>query len=144
MTELHNLNARRAKERKAIRDIFSAIGEEARATVTVRPKKRTPGYSGPGYSMVFSCHGVGASVTISDLHDGGWEGLISWHNDYSAGRHPCRDFSSRFFAAVGDHKASNLARHKATSFGTWARLAGHLTKGLALAAAGEAFEKQGD
>lgn len=136
---LIDCNARRKADRSAIFDAYFRIGQKHGATISCRQKERNPGFCGAGIHMEFARNGVGAMVTIYDLH-GGEGGLVSWFNDYSGGRTPCRDFSNAMFAAAGDYKSGKIGRHKATSCGTWAELAERLDRGLALAAAGEAFE----
>ena len=127
------MNASRKADREAIAASFKAVADKFGAEVLRRDEGPNLGYHGASIYLHFNLHGVGAQVSIDDLH-GGEGGLISWFNtDY-----PARNFTSGFNAAVGDQ---GMARphHKATSSGYWDLLAARLQAGLRHAANKTAF-----
>jgi hypothetical protein len=130
------MNASRKKDREQIARNFIAIGKRCGATVERRDFPRTAGYSGAGIDLAFKLNGVGAQLSISDLH-GCERGLISWFNDYLE-RGATRYFTPAFNAAV-DCLVQPRPHHKATSYGFWTRLEILLLGGLSHAAAGTAF-----
>ena len=70
------MNASRKKDRAAIARDFVAIAERFGAAIERREEPRNIGYCGAGICLQFSLNGVGATVSISDLH-GGKEALVS-------------------------------------------------------------------
>lgn len=129
----------RKEDREAIAACFVAIAEKHGAAIERRDEPRNPGYHGPSILFNFTLNGVGAMLNIDDLH-GGNSALISWYSDYAGdyGK-PVRNYTSAFNVAVGDLLITR-PHHKATSSGTWDRLARYLDAGLAMAAAGTAKE----
>ena len=138
MINQETLNAKSAS-RKADREFITAelvrIAEKQGAEVERRDTPRNPGYSGAGIDLKFELGGVGARVSIDDLH-GGDHALISWFNT----QYPARNFTTRFCVCVGDH-GQFKPHHKATSCpADWFSLAMFLDGGLMLAAREQAFE----
>lgn len=138
MINQETLNAKSAS-RKADREFITAelvrIAEKQGAEVERRDTPRNPGYSGAGIDLKFELGGVGARVSIDDLH-GGDHALISWFNT----QYPARNFTTRFSVCVGD-LSKPRPHHKATSCpADWFSLAMFLDGGLMLAAREQAFE----
>lgn len=139
-------NARRAADREKIAAGFVAVAEKFGAAIERRNTTGTAGYCGAGIDMTFRLNGVGASVSIDNLHGGDYA-LISWFNDYSAQPRPANgeymrlktfNFDRGFVVAVGCEPCPR-PHHKATSFGTWDLLAARLQAGLRKARDGLAF-----
>ena len=149
-----SMNARRKADRESIARMFVEVAEKFGAVVERRDEPRNPGFSGAGICLSFEMNGVGARVSIDDLH-GGDGGLISWYNErgyirpadgepgFGSWRYPVRNFSSRFNVAVGDTVARR-PHHKATSIGDWEVLAAYLQAGLRHAANGTAFIEESE
>ena len=132
--ELNRKNTSRKVDREFIASALLALIERHGAEVTRRDTPACPGYGGQGIDLAFSLNGVGAMLSIDNLH-GGEHALISWHNT----KYPCRNFTARFCVAVGE-LGNYRPHHKATSCGAdWYSLAMHLDGGLMLAARDEAF-----
>ena len=130
------LTMRRKADRESVARQFLDVAAKFGATVERRDEDASPGYSGAVISLSFTLNGVGAQVTISDLHERhGWPGgLISWFNT----EFPARLFASGFCAAIGDNKG--YPHHKATSSDRWDILAARMQAGLRHAAKGTAFQ----
>lgn len=127
MTDLTNLTAGRKADRIKIAAEFRRVAEQFGAAVEQSDRTPTIGYSSAGISLSFSLNGVGAQVSVSDLHErcGSDGGLISWYNtDY-----PARHFTGSFNSAVGE-QGSARPHHKATSIGSWDVLAARLQAGF--------------
>ena len=145
---LRTASARTKAGRKAITAALIAIGERHGATVTTREEAPNPGWRGAGTTLTFTLAGVGALVSVNDLHErSGMRGsVLSWHNDYTdqqAGEGHFSewrtyDFTPAFNCAVGD-LGRYRPHHKATSIGEWHDIAHALDCGLELAASGRAF-----
>jgi len=133
------MNASRKKDREQIARNFIAIGERCGATVERCDFPRNLGWCGASIELTFKLNGVGARLSISDFH-GGDRGLISWYNDYLE-RGATRYFTPAFNGAV-DCLMQHDLHHKATSYGSWARLEMLLLGGLSYAAAGTAFAER--
>lgn len=138
MSDPETLNAKNAS-RKADRQYIAAalllLADKHGAEVERINTPRNPGYSGAGIDLKFELGGVGARVSIDDLH-GGDHAIISWFNTH----YPARNFTTRFCVCVGEHGRSR-PHHKATSCpADWFSLAMFLEGGLMLAARGEALE----
>lgn len=136
---LDSLNASRKADRIRLANLLQRLGEYYGATVERRDKEANPGWRGQSIDLTFSLNGVGAMVSISNLH-GGDHAIISWYNDYSGdvGR-KCRDFTSTFNGAVGD-LGHGRPHHKATTCpNSWSALAARLSAGLSTAVNGQAF-----
>jgi hypothetical protein len=130
------MKASRKADRIAIAAAFREVADKFGATVEQREESPNPGYCGAGIFMSFTLNGVGAQVSIDDLHErhGMAGALISWYNtDY-----PVRDFAPGFNTAVGDNSHFSRPHHKATSIGSWDVLAARLQAGLRHAANGTA------
>lgn len=136
MTDLNQYNARRKADREAIAAELTAIGERHGAVVTRRDMPRHVGWCGAGIDLGFSLNGVGAGISIDDLH-GGDHSLISWHYRGLEIGDAVPVLTPAFNSAVGNY--ASRPHHKATTSGTWQRLAEALDAGLALAAAGQAL-----
>jgi hypothetical protein len=132
--DIMTAQASRKAEREAIARYFLEIAEKFGATIERRDSPRNVGYCGPSIHLGIRLNGVGASLSIDDLH-GGEYGLISWHN---AGPEYGRDYSIRFNTAVGEFTKLR-PHHKATSGDCWGVLAARLQAGLRLASRNEAF-----
>jgi len=138
MIDRETLNAKNAS-RKADRDFIVAtllalVGRHG-AEVERQDTPRNPGYSGAGIDLRFELNGVGASLSIDNLH-GGSHAIISWFNT----QYPARNFTTRFCVCVGEHGRFR-PHHKATSCpADWFSLAMFLDAGLMLAARGGALE----
>jgi hypothetical protein len=130
------MKASRKADRLAITASFRAVADKFSATVKQREETPNPGCCGAGIFMSFALNGVGAQVSIDDLHErhGSDGGLISWFNT----NYPSRHFTSGFNVAVGEH-GSARPHHKATSIGSWDMLAARLQAGLRHAANGTVF-----
>jgi hypothetical protein len=136
---LNSLNANRKADRIRLANLLQRLGEYYGATIERRDETATRGWCGQGIYLSFTLNGVGAQVSISNLH-GGNHAIISWYNDYSGdvGR-KCRNFTGAFNAAVGD-LAHGRPHHKATSCPRdWFGLASRLSAGLSTALNGQAF-----
>jgi len=131
------LSARRKTDRERICNQFTAVARLMGAQVETRETPRHVGWSSAGIDMTFTLNGVGATVSIDDLH-GGETGLLSWYNDYSDRSHKCRDFAPGFNVVVGEY-GHPRPHHKATSHGSWDVLATRLQAGLRKARDGHAF-----
>lgn len=135
------MNAARAgrkADRQYLASVLIGIAEKHRATVERIETERNPGYCGQGIDLRISLNGVGASISIDDLH-GGYHSIISWYN----AKYPSRHFLSRFNCAVGDLHQYR-PHHKATSCPSgWYSLAMFLDSGLCLAASGDALTPYG-
>src|SRR6185312_12121045 len=96
------LNASRKADRIRLANLLIGLGEYYGATIERRDQPANPGWRGQSIELMFKLNGVGATVTISNLH-GGDHAIISWYNDYSGdiGR-KCHDFTGLFNIAVGD------------------------------------------
>jgi hypothetical protein len=135
-------NASRKADRQDIRAMLTVVAERMGARIEAQDEPRTIGYCGPGTTMRFTLNGVGATISIDDLH-GGHEGLLSWYNDYSApGHRTARHFAPGFNTAVGEYGKQGRPHHKATSSGTWEVLAARLQAGLRKARDGQAFTQE--
>jgi len=133
--KLNQCNASRKGDREVLAGVLVRIAEKQGAEVERRDTPRNPGYSGAGIDLKFELGGVGAILSIDDLH-GGDHALISWFNT----QYPSRNFTTRFCVCVGD-RGQFKPHHKATSCpADWFSLAMFLEGGLMLAARGEAFE----
>lgn len=132
------MNAARKKDREQIARNFIAIAERCGATVERRDFPRTLGLGGASIDLTFRLNGVGAQLSISDLHGGGERGLISWYNDYLE-RGATRYFAPAFNTVTDAMRNPTQRHHKATSTGPWARLEMTLLGGLSHAAAETAF-----
>jgi len=133
------LNASRKADRIRLANLLIGLGEYYGATIERRDQPANPGWRGQSIELMFKLNGVGATVTISNLH-GGDHAIISWYNDYSGdiGR-KCHDFTGLFNIAVGD-RGSMRPHHKATSCPPdWFGLATSLSAGLSTARNGQAF-----
>lgn len=144
MTErtIDKFNAGRKPDREALALAFTTIANAHGAEVERADVPAHVGWCGAGIDLRFKLAGVGASLSIDNLH-GGATGLISWYNVRTPGRKTC-NFSVRFALKVGDGGAIRGGRphHKATSCGGgWYELALALDAGLLLAASGDAFEQ---
>lgn len=128
------LDAGRKADREKIARILIDLAKRHGAQVERRDESPNLGYHGAGIHLVFAVGGVGASLSVDNLHGGGTS-LISWFNtDY-----PPRDFSALFGICVGSPPGNR--HHKATSLPRdWYSLAMFLEGGLLLAARGDAFE----
>lgn len=138
------LNANRKPDREQLAMALTTLASARGALVIRRDTPATRGFGGAGIDLSITLNGVGALISIDNLH-GGRYNLISWYNDYSAGRRPCRGFSARFATCVGDTPPMGGGRthHKATSCGgDWYSVAMFLDGGLMLAARGTAFEPE--
>jgi hypothetical protein len=143
------MNASRKKDREAIAELMIATATDLGATVERRDEPRHAGFCGQSITLKFTLNGVGASMSINDLH-GGETGLIHWYNarEYSPpeegfpfGRSPpVRDFSGEFNRGVGSFHPR--PHHKATSSGGWQWLQLCLDTGLRLARDGGAFNEE--
>ena len=132
---LDPLTASRKADRDKLAVVFRDIATGNGATVEQRHEDATRGYCGQGIMLRIECNGVGAMLSINDLHGGDFA-LIHWHNT----KFPSRNFSPAFNRAVGDH-GQFRPHHKATSHPrTWSALAIALNAGLELVFRGEAFE----
>lgn len=132
---INPLKASRKLDRELLASALLALAERQGAEVERRDTPRNPGYSGAGIDLKFELGGVGARVSIDDLH-GGDHALISWFNT----QYPARNFTTRFCVCVGDH-GQFKPHHKATSCpADWFSLAMFLDGGLMLAAREQAFE----
>lgn len=118
-------------DRLAIAKQFRTIAERFGADIEERHESKSD-WCSAAIDMTFRLNGVGAMVSIDDLH-GGYESIISWFNT----SYPCRDFSAGFFTAIGE--PGRGAHHKATSGGTWDMLAARLQAGLRHASRDTAF-----
>lgn len=136
-----------SKQREAIATRFVTIANQHGASIERRDEERNPGYHGASIHLEFRLNGCGVMVNIDDLHgghcallhwfstDGGWSNPGNWDDpgEYT----PARCYTPAFNAAVGN--AGSWRPHtKATSDGTWERLAQYLDAGLAMAAANTA------
>lgn len=130
------MNASRKKDREQIARNFIAIAERCGATVERHDFPRSLGWRGASIDLTFRLNGVGAQLSVSDLH-GGERGLISWYNEYLE-RGATRYFTPAFNASVGD-LGQFRPHHKATSGGSWSRLEMLLLGGLSHAAEKTAF-----
>ena len=145
---LRTASARTKAGRKAITAALIAIGERHGATVTTREEAPNPGWRGAGTTLTFTLAGVGALVSVSDLHErsGMPCSVLSWYNDYTdqqaRGTHYTKwrtyNFAPAFNCAVGE-LGKYRPHHKATSVGEWHDIARALDRGLELAASGKAF-----
>ena len=137
---LRTASARTKAGRKAITAALIAIGERHGATLTTREEDANPGWRGAGTTLTFMLAGVGALVSVSDLHErSGMRGaVLSWYKDYSDPQTRGRDFAPAFNCAVGE-LGKYRPHHKATSVGEWHDIARALDRGLELAASGKAF-----
>ncbi len=134
------MNASRKKDREAIAALMIATATDLGATVERRDLPRNPGYRGQSITLDFALNGVGAMLSINDLH-GGDRALISWYNarecsppeeGFPFGRSPpVRDFSPTFNARVGSFQPR--PHHKVTSSGSWQWLQVCLDTGFRLA-----------
>jgi len=132
---LNSKVASRKLDREMLASALLALAERQGAEVERRDTPRNPGYSGAGIDLRFELNGVGARVSIDDLH-GGKYSLISWFNT----QYPSRKFTTRFCVCTGD-LLKHRPHHKATSCpADWYSLAMFLEGGLMLAARGGAFE----
>jgi hypothetical protein len=132
--ELNGKNAGRKVDREFIARALVALAEARGAEVERRDTTPTTGYCGAGIDLRFKLGGVGATVSIDNLHGGEWS-LVSWYNTV----YPSRDFNPRFCACVGE-PATGRPHHKATSCpADWYSLAMMLDAGLCLAASDGAF-----
>ena len=131
------MNAARKKDREQIARNFIAIAERCGATVERRDFARALGLRGASIDLTFRLNGVGAQLSVSNLHDGE-RGLISWYNDYLE-RGATRYFAPAFNTATDAMRDATQRHHKATSTGPWARLEMLLLGGLSHAAAETAF-----
>jgi len=147
--DLSSLKASRKADRQRIAAEFIRIAERFGATVTQRDEPPHPGYSGAQINLSFKLEGVGAQVSISDLHErhGSPGGLVSWYNEQEPGEWQARrtagldgvkHFAPGFNTAVGEMNGSRH-HHKATSCGSWDLLAARLQAGLRKAASRTAF-----
>ena len=141
------MSAKRKADREAIAREFVAIAERHGATVERKDEGRSLGYHGPSIQFNFELNGCGVMVNIDDLH-GGDGALLHWYSTGGGwqrpGNHndlgeyvPPKPYTSAFNVAVGSAGAWR-PHSKATSDGTWERLAAYLDAGLAMAAKGEA------
>lgn len=134
---INRLRASRKDDRETLAMAFVAIANSYGAKVERRDKGRNPGFCGASIDLTMTCNGVGALVSINDLH-GGDHALISWYIDTRETGRNVRTFTPRFNAAVREY--SGRRHHKATTCGAdWYSLAMCLDAGLMLAARGEAF-----
>lgn len=135
---INGLNAGRKVDREQLALALDAIATVHGAKIERRDDRPNPGYRGCSIYLRITLNGVGASVSLDNLH-GGSLALIHWYNDYGDGGRECRDLTSRFASAV--RASSGRSPHKATSCcDDWHALATALDRGLCLAARGEAFE----
>ncbi len=142
------MNAGRKKDREAIAAMFQSVADKFGAKVERRDTPRNPGYSGASIDLTMALNGVGALMSIDDLHGTG-EGMASWYNaraysppepGYPFGKaSPCRNFSPSFNVAVGENMHAFRPHHKATSYDTWEMLAARVQAGLRHAANNTAF-----
>lgn len=132
---INPLCASRKAEREVLAMAFETIARAHGAEIVRRETTPTAGYCGAGIDLKISRGGVGALLSIDNLH-GGTYAIISWHNT----EYPARNFTSRFCVNVGD-RGQSRPHHKSTSCpDDWYSLAMFLDAGLYLAARGEAFE----
>jgi hypothetical protein len=132
--ELNGKHAGRKVDREFIARALVALAEVRGAEVERHDTTPTAGFCGAGIDLRFKLDGVGATVSIDNLH-GGRYSIVSWYNT----KHPARNFTTRFCGMVGDVVKSR-PHHKATSCpADWYSLAMMLDAGLCLAARGEAF-----
>ncbi len=120
------MNASRKKDREAIAALMIATATDLGATVERRDDPRNPGYRGQSITLRFSLNGVGAMVSIDDLH-GGDGALIHWYNT----EYPVRNFTGAFKGGIGSFQPR--PHHKATSNGPWQWLQVCLDTGFKLA-----------
>ena len=135
------MNAARKKDREAIAAIMIATATDLGATVERRDSERNPGYRGQSITLDFALNGVGAMLSIDDLH-GGDEALISWYNAHYDGAYRVRNFTGAFTAGVGDFNPR--PHHKATSHGSWQWLQACLDAGFKLARDNMALTPDGE
>lgn len=134
---INGFNAGRKADREALALALETIATAHGATVKRQERGPNRGYHGGSIGLQIALNGVGAMIDVNNIHGGAYA-LIHWHNDYSDG-FKCRDFTSRFAAAV--RAFSGRSPHKATTGGAdWFALATALDAGLCMAARGEAFE----
>lgn len=127
-----NWNAARKRDRQLISGYFLQAAHDYGATVEAKEEPRNPGFRGGSIRLRFELNGVGASMSIDDLH-GGKDGLISFYNaDF-----PSADFSPAFHGAVRNFPG--IAKHKATAVGEWGILLDRFRAALAIAKEGAAF-----
>jgi hypothetical protein len=138
----YGLNAKDAS-RKADREVVAAaliaIAEAHGAKVERKESGGCLGFCGNGIDLRFSLNGVGAMISIDNLH-GGRFAIISWFGD---GPVRGRNFSKRFSQCVGDYVVGQHPHHKASSVpADWYSAAMFIDAGLMLAARGEAFVQE--
>ena len=133
---LDGLRASRKADRIKIAAALEAIAWHHGAETSAEDSPPNKGLCGASIGIRITLKGVGALISIDDLHErhGSQGGLVHWYNAV----HPARKFTHTFNGAVGDY-GQYKAHHKATSIGSWARIAGFVDRGLALAAADDAF-----
>lgn len=133
--KLKGKNASRKAEREAIAQCLCTIAERHGAEIRRTEADATAGYCGAGIDLEFTLRGVGAMISIDDLH-GGETALLSWYN----AEHGGLPFSVQFNRAVGESLIGR-SHHKASSLGgDWYSLAMFLDGGLLLAKQGRAFK----
>lgn len=131
---LNSLKASRKADREMIAKALIKIADKHGAKVTRRDSPAHRGWCGQSIDLSFRLNGVGASVSIDDLH-GGKYALIAWYNHGQRVRY----LNARFNRCVGD-TGQWRPHHKATSCpADWYSLAMFLDGGLTLAARNEAF-----
>ena len=141
MTLPREITAGRKADREKIAAALVAVAAFHGAIVERRDEGPNPGYHGASIALRITHGRLGAMIDVDDLYErhGSRGSLIHWHPVYGGMRDDPGNLSDRFRTAARDYRGR--PHHKATTAcDSWGDMVERLGAGLAVAAAGDAWD----